>query len=201
MGSAVTKSDRRYRPRAQCPHTPSGPAAAHAAMVSAAVKRSPAARAAVAAKSQHQDDEEAPVYTLLTTYISYIIVIVFGYMRDFFGKRLKPSEYSCYMETDVRAALRRRVFFSADSPEKPESGGKEKFTGHTRKLLNLSSYNYLGFANNDGPCADAVEATIKKYGISTVAPRFEAGTSELHSEVEAQVARFVGTEAAIVVSM
>jgi 7-keto-8-aminopelargonate synthetase-like enzyme len=30
-------------------------------------------------------------------------------------------------------------------------------TGEQREVLNLSSYNYLGFAQSHGPCADAVE--------------------------------------------
>lgn len=48
-------------------------------------------------------------------------------------------------------------------------------TGKTRDCLNLSSYNYLGFAQADGPCADAVEQAIRKYGISTCSPRLEVG--------------------------
>ena len=30
-------------------------------------------------------------------------------------------------------------------------------TGEKREVLNLSSYNYLGFAQSHGPCADQVE--------------------------------------------
>jgi serine palmitoyltransferase len=42
-----------------------------------------------------------------------------------------------------------------------------EFTGKTTTLLNLSSYNYLGFAQATGPCADAVEAAVLKYGLAT----------------------------------
>jgi serine palmitoyltransferase len=74
-------------------------------------------------------------------------------------------------------------------------------TGMEREVLNLSSYNYLGFAQNEGPCADAVELTVKKYGISTCSPRAETGTLDLHQECESLVARFVGQEASILFSM
>ena len=50
-----------------------------------------------------------------------------------------------------------------------------QLTGTTRDCLNLSSYNYLGFAQGEGPCADAVEQTIRKYGLSTCSPRSEVG--------------------------
>lgn len=74
-------------------------------------------------------------------------------------------------------------------------------TGNQREVLNLSSYNYLGFAQNSGPCADAVEQAVKKYGISTCSPRVEVGTLELHLECEHTVAKFLGKEASIVFSM
>ncbi len=53
-----------------------------------------------------------------------------------------------------------------------------QLTGTTRDCLNLSSYNYLGFAQSEGPCADAVEQTVAKYGITTCSPRAEVGTKK-----------------------
>jgi len=50
-----------------------------------------------------------------------------------------------------------------------------QLTGNTRECLNLGSYNYLGFAQNEGPCADAVEATVRKYGVAVYSPRMEVG--------------------------
>jgi serine palmitoyltransferase len=72
------------------------------------------------------------------------------------------------------------------------------FTGKTNTLLNLSSYNYLGFAQNTGPCADAVETTVNKYGISVSSARMDSGTSDLHFRTEALVARFLGTYPSII---
>lgn len=75
------------------------------------------------------------------------------------------------------------------------------FTGTYTETLNLSSYNYLGFAQSEGPCADAVEDCIQELGITSASPRSEAGTSELTVEVEREIAAFVGKPDAMVFSM
>lgn len=36
---------------------------------------------------------DPPYYILLTTYLSYLLLICIGHMRDFFGKRFRPSSY------------------------------------------------------------------------------------------------------------
>jgi serine palmitoyltransferase len=75
------------------------------------------------------------------------------------------------------------------------------FTGTLTTTLNLSSYNYLGFAQSSGPCADDVHESISTYGLSSASPRLEAGTSDLTVEVEREMADFVGKEDAMVFSM
>jgi serine palmitoyltransferase len=85
--------------------------------------------------------------------------------------------------------------------ETPDYCKSFKLTGTTSEVINLSSYNYLGFAQSQGPCADAVEETVKKYGISSATTRCEAGSLELHTKVEQLVARFVGKPDAMIVSM
>ena len=65
----------------------------------------------------------------------------------------------------------------------------------------MSSYNYLGFAQSEGPCADAVEETIKKSGITVASSRADAGTTAFHLEVEDVVAKFVGKQSSMVFSM
>jgi len=76
-----------------------------------------------------------------------------------------------------------------------------EYTGTYTETLNLSSYNYLGFAQSNGPCADDVHESILAYGISSASPRNEAGTSDLTVEVEREIADFVGKEDAMVFSM
>lgn len=65
----------------------------------------------------------------------------------------------------------------------------------------MGSYNYLGFAENNGPCAHNAVKSIEKYGISTASPRSELGTLPLHLELEALTAKFLGTEDAITFGM
>lgn len=76
-----------------------------------------------------------------------------------------------------------------------------KLTGTQTEALNMSSYNYLGFAQSVGPCADAVEDCIRRYGMSSASSRVDAGTSDLHTDVEKLVADFVGKPSAIIFSM
>jgi serine palmitoyltransferase len=171
--------------------------------------------------------DEPPYYYLLTTYISYLILIIFGHVRDFFGKRFRPDRYKQLKSANGYAALnndfdnfytRRLKLRIDDCFARPTTGvpgryislmdrksddynRNYQFTGTLTETLNMSSYNYLGFAQSEGPCADQVEEAIKKYGISTASPRADIGTSELTLEVEDRVAKFVGRPAAMIFSM
>ncbi|KAI9051410.1 hypothetical protein LZ554_004457 [Drepanopeziza brunnea f. sp. 'monogermtubi'] len=171
--------------------------------------------------------DEPPYYYLLTTYISYLVLIIFGHVRDFFGKRFRPDDYRQLKAADGYAALnsdfdnfyvRRLKLRIDDCFARPITGvpgryitlidrktndfnKNYQFTGTYTETLNMSSYNYLGFAQSEGPCADAVEETIKKYGISAASPRADAGTSDLALEVEDRIAKFVGKPSAMVFSM
>jgi serine palmitoyltransferase len=172
-------------------------------------------------------EDEPPYYYLITTYISYLILIIFGHVRDFFGKRFKQDRYKQLQERDGYAPLnsdfdnfyiRRLQLRINDCFRRPVTGVPGRFitlldrksddfnlsfklTGTTTETLNMSSYNYLGFAQSEGECADAAEATLRKYGISYCSPRGDSGTSDLHIDVEKQVAEFVGKDAATIYSM
>ncbi|CAG8509188.1 2099_t:CDS:2, partial [Diversispora eburnea] len=172
-------------------------------------------------------EEVPPYYFLFTTYFSYLVLICFGHIRDFFGKRFRSNNYQHLKEQNGYAPLnsdfdnfyvRRLKLRINDCFNRPVTGvpGRKitlleretkdycktfQLTGKTRECLNLSSYNYLGFAQADGPCADAVEQVVRKYGISMCSPRLEVGTSDLHLQVESLVARFVGKKAAMIISM
>ncbi len=65
-----------------------------------------------------------------------------------------------------------------------------------QKKLNLCSSHYLGFAN-DKRIKKAVIEAVEKYGVGT-GYRTLAGTNVLHVELENAIARFKGTESAIV---
>ncbi|KAG0649666.1 Serine palmitoyltransferase 2 [Hyphodiscus hymeniophilus] len=150
--------------------------------------------------------DEPPYFYIITTHIGFTILIVFGRVRDFFGIRFKRDTYRHITDADGYAALNSdwsvpgRYITLMD--RKTSDGNKNfKLTGTFTETLNLSSYNYLGFAQSEGPCADDVEECIKDYGISTASPRADAGTSDLTVEVERKVAEFVGKPDAILFSM
>lgn len=172
-------------------------------------------------------EDEPPYYFLLTTYISYLILIVFGHVRDFFGKRFRRQHYSHLQEKDGYAPLnsdfdnfytRRLKMRINDCFSRPTTGVPGRFItlldrksddgnntfnllGSTTETLNMSSYNYLGFAQSEGPCADAAELSLRKQGISLVSSRADSGTTDLTLEVEDLVAKFVGKPASMVFSM
>ena len=171
--------------------------------------------------------DEPPYFYLVTTYISYLILIIFGHVRDFFGKRFRKHRYVHLEERDGYAALnsdfdnfyiRRLKTRLGDCFARPITGVPGRYitlvdrtsqdyncsfqmTGTTTETLNMSSYNYLGFAQSDGPCADAAEKVTREYGTTLASTRGDAGTSDLHVELEDLIARFVGKPAAYVSSM
>ncbi|KAG8883541.1 hypothetical protein FRB97_006388 [Tulasnella sp. 331] len=172
-------------------------------------------------------EEEPPYYILLTTYLSYLIFIVIGHTRDFFGMRISPQKYKHLMPNQGLAALTsdfdsfytRRIKIRVDDLfARPVTGVAGRtivlldrlstdynrtyhLTGTRTRALNVSSYNYLGFAQARGGCADAVEQGIRRYGLSACGSRLECGTTDLHLQAEALVAKFIGAEDALITSM
>lgn len=65
-----------------------------------------------------------------------------------------------------------------------------------KKLINLSSNNYLGLATNEELKRIAKETT-DRYGVGAGAVRTINGTLDLHVKLEETLAKFKGTEAAI----
>jgi 8-amino-7-oxononanoate synthase len=65
-----------------------------------------------------------------------------------------------------------------------------------RELINFSSYNYLGLAENSRVRAATV-AAIERYGTSASASRIASGERPLHVDLERELAAFLGCEDAI----
>jgi 8-amino-7-oxononanoate synthase len=86
--------------------------------------------------------------------------------------------------------LRRRLMV-VDSYDGP------RITVNGRSVLLLCSNDYLGMANHPALCKAACEA-MKRYGFGAGASRLVSGSSEVHHELERRLARFKGTEAAVV---
>lgn len=83
----------------------------------------------------------------------------------------------------------------------PDNGWTFHFTGNEIKCLNLASYNYLGFAEAQGPCAEFAIESIYKYGVSTGSTRQKYGTCDLHNDLEKLLSEFLCTEDAITFGM
>lgn len=66
-----------------------------------------------------------------------------------------------------------------------------------REVVLLCSNNYLGLADHPALKRAAVEA-VERYGTGSGASRLVSGTMELHAALEERLARFKGTEAALV---
>ena len=62
-----------------------------------------------------------------------------------------------------------------------------------RRVLNLCTNNYLGFANHS-KLKEAAKEAIDQYGVGPAAVRSIAGTQSLHRELESKLAAFKGVE-------
>ncbi|MBJ7486654.1 aminotransferase class I/II-fold pyridoxal phosphate-dependent enzyme, partial [Brevundimonas sp.] len=65
-----------------------------------------------------------------------------------------------------------------------------------RKVLNFCANNYLGLAGDDR-IVQAAQAATERRGAGTASVRFICGTQDIHKELEAQVAAWLGFEDAI----
>ena len=65
--------------------------------------------------------------------------------------------------------------------------------GVRRKVINLSSYNYMGFAAHP-EVIEAAQDALAKYGTGACGSPLLSGLSDLHIQLEDQVSRFMGRE-------
>ncbi|CAH6720220.1 serine palmitoyltransferase 2 [[Candida] jaroonii] len=170
-------------------------------------------------------EDEPPLFIYISTYLSYLILIIIGHIRDFFGKIFKPQEYSHLVEQNGYAPwydgfesfyerrMKNRIDDCFARPiygapgrfihcfDRKKVGKSEyEYPGTTSECLNLSSYNYLGFGQSKGVCTTHALKSIDDYGTSGCSPRAGAGTTDLHLDCEALIADFVGQEDAILIS-
>ena len=70
------------------------------------------------------------------------------------------------------------------------------YNGRPRRVVNLCSYNYLGLANHPEVILAAQEA-LKTHGLGACGSPMLSGMTDLHRELERQVAKFLGREDAM----
>src|SRR5579862_9786370 len=90
---------------------------------------------------------------------------------------------------ELRAAGLYRNLRTVDSPQGP------RILLDGRELLNFSSNDYLGLAN-DPILKQAASAAIEKYGVGAGASRLVCGNLQPYAELEQKLATFKAKEAA-----
>lgn len=188
-------------------------------------------------KSVPDEENEITLFTALTTYWAYIILIVFGHLRDvmarcggrsrYFGKhteayaakskglvplhqswdnfytrRLYHRIQDCWSRPISSAPGARINVIQRNSKDNQCTMDLNSNADEDKQMINLGSYNYLGFADDWGAtCRTDVVEALDGFNISCCAARMDAGTTALHAQVETTVADFVGKPAAIVFNM
>ncbi|KAM6973458.1 serine palmitoyltransferase 2 [Aplochiton taeniatus] len=174
--------------------------------------------------------EETPMLVAVLTYMGYLILTVFGYLRDFLrdwkierchiAREREEQRDFVPLYQDFENFYTRNLYMRIrDSWNRPicsVPGAKVNlvervsrdynwtfdYTGRVvENVINLGSYNYLGFAENSGRCAEAAEEVARKYGVGVASTRQEMGNLDRHEEMEDLVAEFLGVEAAMAFGM
>ncbi|XP_028421945.1 serine palmitoyltransferase 2-like isoform X2 [Perca flavescens] len=174
--------------------------------------------------------EETPMLVAVFTYMSYGILTIFGYLRDFLrhwkiercniAREKEEQKDFVPLYQDFENFYNRNIYMRIrDSWNRPlcsVPGAKMDlleqvtydynwtfhYTGRVMQdVINLGSYNYLGFADNTGPCADSAAEATMKYGVGVASTRQEIGNLDRHEEMEKLVAKFLGVESAMTFGM
>ena len=98
-----------------------------------------------------------------------------------------------FLDTNIQDLKDRGLYNEIDPLE---SANGPVITIGGKKLLNLSSNNYLGLAT-DERLIEAAREALEKYGVGAGAVRTINGTLNLHVQLEEAIARSKGTEDAI----
>lgn len=158
-------------------------------------------------------------------YLNYIICFITGFVRDLMDKytgkgRKQPEKGYVPVLSDFQDFFVRRFYNRISdcfarvvtsnagafmdvkvSKQSDEIDQTLEYTDETIRVMNLGSYNYLGFGDPDEYCTPAVIEDMKKYGPSTCTTRAELGTTAVHRELETTLAQFLGTDDAICYGM
>ncbi|XP_075060064.1 serine palmitoyltransferase 3-like isoform X2 [Mixophyes fleayi] len=170
------------------------------------------------------------MYVAVFTYIGYGIVTLFGYLRDFMRawglekchmaeereeqKDFVPlyQDFENFYTRNLYMRVRdnwNRPICSVPGPQfdlmerlTDDYNWTYRFTGNVIKdVINMGSYNYLGFAENNEESLSSVKNILESYGAGLCSTRQEMGHLEKHQELEDLVAEFLDAEAAMVFSM
>ncbi|XP_044145069.1 serine palmitoyltransferase 3-like [Bufo gargarizans] len=174
--------------------------------------------------------EEAPLHILVSTYLCYGILILFGYLRDFMrkwgleqchmAKEREEQKDFVPLYQDFENFYKRNIYMRIrDSFNRPicsvpgpqfdlmervtdDYNWTYRYTGKVIKdVINMGSYNYLGFAENNEESLETVKNVLERYGVGVCSTIHELGQMDKLQELEDLVAKFLKVEAAMVFSM
>uniref|UniRef100_A0A915IY55 Aminotransferase class I/classII domain-containing protein n=1 Tax=Romanomermis culicivorax TaxID=13658 RepID=A0A915IY55_ROMCU len=166
----------------------------------------------------------APLLITIFVFIQYGILLLFAYLRDFIrsigleknrnAQELSKMHDFVPLYSDFEALYTRNIYMRlrdcfnrpiSSTPGRemsimdwrtPDYGWTFQMTGEILRVTNYGSYNYLGFAQNYGPCPEDAANSLKHYGIGTCSSRCEFGNTSLHKKLDDLVAEFLNVEAA-----
>ncbi|MCU0648519.1 MAG: glycine C-acetyltransferase [Gemmatimonadaceae bacterium] len=104
------------------------------------------------------------------------------------------SDFTADLEAQIAQLKADRVYKRLNHLTSPQ-GAHVSMEGRG-EIVVLSSNNYVGLANHPR-VVDAGLDALRRYGAGTASVRFICGTFDVHRDLEAALARFVGTPAAL----
>uniref|UniRef100_A0A667YS04 Serine palmitoyltransferase, long chain base subunit 3 n=1 Tax=Myripristis murdjan TaxID=586833 RepID=A0A667YS04_9TELE len=174
--------------------------------------------------------EQAPMYVAVLTYLGFGIVTLFGYFRDFLRavglekchlaqERQEQKDFVPLYQDFENFYTRNLYMRVRDNWNRPicslpgpvfdlmervsdDYNWTFRLTGKTiHDVINMGSYNYLGFAENNADFLKTVADTACQYGVGVCSTRQEIGNLSIHEELEQLVANFIGVESSMVFGM
>lgn len=192
--------------------------------------KAPTAKLKKITKADYKDGmfEETPLIQAIYTYICYAVLNIFGWIRDFLRstgieKRKgnadpNPPDFVPLFQSYESFYTRNVYFRIRDCFNRPvcsvpgatidllerksdDYNWSFYFTGKKITTLNMGSYNYLGYAENDGPCSKGAIESIKETSVASCSTRQELGTTKVVKQLETLMANFLGVEASMTFGM
>lgn len=170
-----------------------------------------------------------PMFTAIMTYFTYLLLLFVGNLRDAAARFTGHTRYPVLLPKKGFAPLLKNweSFFTRRIYHRVQDCWNRPITGspgaHIRILprgynkehtqmhltgeppmdcINVGSYNYLGFADDwHETCGQTVKRSLDEFGVALCSSRGDSGTSSVHTQLEREVAEFVGKEDAVVFNM
>ncbi|XP_056616578.1 serine palmitoyltransferase 3 [Triplophysa dalaica] len=174
--------------------------------------------------------EEAPMYVAVLTYMGFGIVTLFGYFRDLLravglekcnlAEEREEQKDFVPLYQDFENFYTRNLYMRVrDNWNRPicslpgpvfdlmervsdDHNWTFRLTGKTiDNVINMGSYNYLGFAENNVDFLKTVAEKTVQYGVGVCSTRQELANLTIHKTLEGLVAEFLGVESAMAFGM